>query len=152
MTVEEWAKKLDGREYGEETTKAENKQMADEGIIAVFGASDDLLEFRGAFYEEAGAGEGAEVRLGKTGEGKITMFSKGQLNELDEMEGMETFKEAFNSIIERMSIISAKWCPDNLETSWLIETEIPHKTFDVMEDGELYCRGIVFHVDNVPVI
>jgi hypothetical protein len=30
------------------------------------------------------------------------------------------------------------------DTSWSYETDIPHATFDVLEDGEVYCRGIVF--------
>ena len=28
--------------------------------------------------------------------------------------------------------------------AWTYMTDIPHATFDVMDDGELYCRGIVF--------
>ena len=33
--------------------------------------------------------------------------------------------------------------------SWSYLTDIPHKTFDIMEDGEIYCRGIVFSLDDL---
>ncbi len=29
---------------------------------------------------------------------------------------------------------------------WTFETDIPHETFDIYEDGELYCKGIVFNL------
>lgn len=33
--------------------------------------------------------------------------------------------------------------------TWAYVTEIPHETFMVYEDGESYCRGIVFSIDDV---
>lgn len=38
--------------------------------------------------------------------------------------------------------IDAVWCDG--EYSWTYKTNIPHATFDIYEDGEKYCRGIVF--------
>lgn len=32
---------------------------------------------------------------------------------------------------------------------WTYETDIPHETFVIYNDGEPYCRGIVFSVDDV---
>jgi len=29
------------------------------------------------------------------------------------------------------------------------ETDIPHETFDIYEDGEKFCRGIVFSIDSL---
>jgi hypothetical protein len=37
--------------------------------------------------------------------------------------------------------IKALW--DTEGYSWVYETEMPHASFDIMEDGETYCRGIV---------
>jgi len=152
MTIKEWAEKLDGREYGEETAKDERKQMADDGIVAVFGCSDDLVEYQGALDGEFGAWEGAETRLGKTSEGKISVITEGEQEKIDGENEMENIKILVSPIIKRMVLIKALWCPDTLETSWLIETDIPHETFDIMEDGELFCRGIVFHVGSIPVV
>jgi hypothetical protein len=38
--------------------------------------------------------------------------------------------------------IDAVWCEG--EYSWTYKTNIPHATFDIWEDGEKYCKGIVF--------
>lgn len=38
--------------------------------------------------------------------------------------------------------IDAVWCDG--EYSWTYKTNIPHATFDIYEDGEKYCKGIVF--------
>ena len=38
--------------------------------------------------------------------------------------------------------IDAQWCEG--EADWTYETNIPHATFDIYDDGETYCRGIVF--------
>lgn len=46
--VKKWAEKLDGRKYGNELTRDEEKKLKDLGLVVVFGASDDLCEFRGA--------------------------------------------------------------------------------------------------------
>lgn len=35
------------------------------------------------------------------------------------------------------------------EITWTYATEIPHETFMIYEDGEPYCRGIVFSIDNL---
>ena len=39
--------------------------------------------------------------------------------------------------------IDAYWCPKELDCSWAYKSSVPASTFDIMEDGELYCRGIV---------
>lgn len=38
--------------------------------------------------------------------------------------------------------LRAVWCPEN-GSSWGYETDLPHATFNIYEDGELYCVGIV---------
>lgn len=38
--------------------------------------------------------------------------------------------------------IDAEWCKGDF--CWTYSTNIPHATFDIYEDGEKYCRGIVF--------
>ena len=154
MNLKEWAEKLNGREIGDEVTSAEAKQMADEGVIVAFGASDDLLEFRGALYEECGAYEGTEGNIFKNKDGEIKLINERFFNELDDLDDNlhDLIIDLVEKQIESMPIIKATWCPKELKTSWLIETSIPHETFDIYEDGELYCRGIVFHADNVPTV
>lgn len=43
--------------------------------------------------------------------------------------------------------VKINWCKDGY--SWTYDTDIPHECFDVYEDGEKYCRGIVFSISDV---
>ncbi len=52
MTLKEFAKMLNGREYGNEITKAEEQLAKKLGFAVVFGSSDDLMELRGAIDDE----------------------------------------------------------------------------------------------------
>ena len=63
MTIKEWAGLLDGREYVREMTRAEELQAKEDRVVIVFGASDDLCEFRGAVYDEVGCNDGGVVNL-----------------------------------------------------------------------------------------
>jgi len=35
------------------------------------------------------------------------------------------------------------------EYFWTIDTNIPHETFDILADGEKYCKGIVFSLNDI---
>lgn len=140
MNVEELAKKLNGCEYRDEVSTEVAKEAKECGLAIVFGASDDLMEFRGAIYEELGTYDGGSAFV--TENGLVE-------NECEEGEDCPYFKKE----LEKAQEIIAEWCPrdgeGNTYASWLMKTEIPHKTFDVMEDGELYCRGLVFSLSDV---
>lgn len=80
------------------------------GLVVVFGASDDLCEIRGAEDDEIDCFDGGEATIAG---------AKVKIN----------------------------WCKDGY--SWTYDTDIPHECFDVYEDGEKYCRGIVFSISDV---
>jgi hypothetical protein len=61
VTPEEAAAELDANQYGNEGSKDLFARMKAAGLVAVFGASDDLMEFRGAIYDEAGCYDGGTV-------------------------------------------------------------------------------------------
>lgn len=44
--------------------------------------------------------------------------------------------------------IFAHWCPSKMDCSWAYETDIPHESFRIYEDGELYCVGIVCDINK----
>jgi len=124
MTKEQLAEKLNGREYGEEITRDEAAQAKEHGLVVVYGTSDDLMEFYGAIHDEKDCWGGGTVYFDEEGQDDCPYIAKA-------IEGYKT--------------IEAKWCaPDS--PSWTYETDIPHATFDIMEDGEVYCRGIVFEI------
>jgi hypothetical protein len=134
VTKEELAGHLHGREYTNEITKAEEQLAFDSGLLVVFGASDDVCEIRGAIHDET--------------YGPFTVSATGEL--LNEPEdGDETDILAKFGVLEevkrRLSLgirVEPEWCkgPDY---SWTYSTNAPCATFEIRDDGELYCLGIV---------
>lgn len=133
MTRDEAAKALNGSEYGEEGSKDLFDQMKEAGLVAVFGASDDLMEFRGAINDEVGCYDGGTAHL--TGHGLLEAKCDNE------------YCPHEKHIRKDAARIDAKW--DQNGFSWQYETAIPHSTFIVMEDGEPYCEGIVFALADV---
>lgn len=132
MTLKEFAQMLDGRKYEFLQFTAEEIHMAKEnGFVIVRGASDDLMEFEGAIYDEAGCFEGGTVYFNRSG----VIFSE---------DGEQP---------ENCSQITALWFEGKDENGtqaiWSYKTDIPHETLKIWEDGDLYCIGIVFSIEDV---
>lgn len=134
MTKEELAALLTGREYRSEITKQEAAQAKADGLVVVYGASDDLMEFDGAIHDELGAYNGTTAHL--TNQGLLT-------NDCDHDECPH-----YEKLKNQAATIAAGWCEED-GYSWTFSTEIPHATFEIVEDGEPYCRGIVFALADV---
>ncbi|MFL7901597.1 hypothetical protein ACJ41P_10720 [Azospirillum argentinense] len=130
ITMKEAAAALDGNEYAKEGSKELFAQMNAAGLVAVFGASDDLMEFRGAENNEISAYEGATAYFNKYG--------------MLENDCRNADCPHFEKLKAKASTVKAIWCPEGLETSWLIATSLPHERFKIMEDGDVYCAGLVF--------
>ncbi|WP_257541108.1 hypothetical protein [Sphingobium sp. CFD-1] len=135
MTKEEAAAALDGCEYGEEGSKDLFAQMKADGLVAVFGASDDLMEFRGAIDDEVGCYGGGTAYLTRA----------GLLNRICDNDDCPHERDR-EKVAPR---IEAIWC-DTEAYSWTYKTDIPHVAFDVVEGADRYCRGIVFALSDVP--
>lgn len=107
----------------------------------MFGASDDLVEFRGAIDDELGACEGTEALISK--DGKFLPHDIEDHEEWLEEHGLlADFKARFpNKVVATRSGVDGP--------SWRITTDIPHATFMIMEDGEEYCQGIVFNLSDL---
>lgn len=123
LTRDEAAARINGREYLQEITKGLAAEMKASGLVAIFGSSDDLLEFAGAISEEVGAYSGALVHISP----------KGNVIPDD-----SDIPESVGSIW-----VEATRSPNGIEASWLITSEAAGSPFDIMEDGELFCRGLV---------
>lgn len=139
MTPQEFAAKLDGRDEGEEIRKKEIQEAANLGLVVVYGSSDDLMEFRGYINDEVGAYEGAVARIDKN----------GVIPEWDDVDHDDIDKcRKFFELEKSGRQIEAIWDCDGY--LWIYKTDIPHATFDIMDaernDGEKYCRGIVFSI------
>jgi hypothetical protein len=142
LTKEALAARLNGREYGKEITKAEGAEAKAAGLIVAFGYSDDNLELRGAMDDEVSAYDLCEI--GVTAGLIIVPKDDHDIDDPDELirKGWTPPKAVFT--------IKAEWCPDDLETSWRITSSLPYASFDVMEDGALFCRGIVIDTKDIP--
>lgn len=111
ITATEAAQALDGRQYRDEGSRAFFAGLRDAGLVAVFGASDDIMMMDGAIHNEF-YGKTFVSACGSTG-------------------------DAGTWCVEPL------WCVED-GISWTYKTNIPHEIFEILEEEEIYCRGIVF--------
>lgn len=138
MNIKEWAEKLNNIEYPADEIWDMRKELENDGVVVVYGASDDLIEIEGAIIDEYPAY--VEETYYWSGNGFI---SNDRINEfLDYID--DEYREFYPLF------------RNNKEQSWIrtkpgkdcqfeYETNIPCEWFNVMEDGELYCKGFVFN-------
>jgi hypothetical protein len=138
LTKEQLAETLNGNEYGNEITKEQEQQAKENGLVVVFGYSNDNMELRGALNDEFGCDEGGEIKFTKEGK---------KIDE-DDMEVLEKY-----NVVPKLNTIEAVWDEPFDETdercSFQYKTDIPHSKFKIMEDEELYCVGIVFNISDL---
>ena len=140
MTPKELADALNGVEYSTVALLHGDllMQLAKEaGLVIAYGYSDDLLEFDGAIYDEAGALDTVLIDA----EGLLPSFEAASEDE-----------EACRRYFERKPkarAIEAVWDGDADGYAWTLKTTIPHETFAIMEDGGGFSRGIVFALDDL---
>lgn len=135
LTKEELAEMLNGRQYTEEITRQEAEQAKESGLVVVYGASDDLCEFEGAIQEEMGAWEGTDLFVDKDG-----VMKQCENNYCDGDCGL-------CQRLESARHLQVFW--DSEGYSWAYATDIPHATFEIFEDENKYCRGIVFDIKDL---
>ena len=136
MTTKELAELLNGREYGDEMTRGEEFEARKSGLVVVFGYSDDGVEFRGAINDEASCFDGGTCYITKNG--LLTGPDCGNHE-----------CEYFRETLKAAKPIEAVWCARDSDATWTYKTEIPHETFNIYEDGDLYCVGMVFSMEDV---
>lgn len=138
MTAKELAEMLCGREIGNETTPREERNAKDAGLVVVYGYSDDDVEFRGAIDAEIGAYEDTTIYITKDG-----------LLEEPACDNAESCTcPYFEAAKKAAKTITAIW-RDSEGPSRVFSTDIPHETFTIMEDGEPWCIGIVFSMEDL---
>jgi hypothetical protein len=134
ITEKGLAEMLNGRERNQELSNSDKKIACGNRLVVVYGASDDLCEFEGAISDEIGCYEGGEIYFTK--EGKFP--NKDELNILKE------YIVDFN-----INHIKAVFAPKDSNATWIYETNIPHSIFNIYDEGDLFCIGIVFSKNNL---
>ncbi|MBT2295712.1 hypothetical protein [Pseudomonas fluorescens] len=102
------------------------------GLVIVYGASDDLMKFEGAACEEISCYDG----------GTALVDAQGVLPDRDSIDDDDELQRYFKRKAKAKPI-EALWCKEP-GYSWTYKTDIPHATFEVLDDVDRYCRGIVF--------
>jgi len=133
MNASEWASLLNGREYGSEMTREEKRKAKSDGVLIFYGYSDDNVEIRGVADEEVSAYDGTTIKL----------LSNGSVMEDHDCDCEYCGYKKVASVA-----VHADWCQID-GYSWTFRTDVPHSTFDIMEDGEKFCRGIVLDVASI---
>ena len=137
MENKELAGLLNGMQYGDRIDPKILKLANDYGFVIIFGYSDCLMEIRGVISDEISCYGGGEVYfLG----GVILNYPCE-----DEYPECPYVKKCQKDAVKVEAIFDAE------EYTWIYKTEIPHAAFEVMEDGEKYCRGIVFKVEDIQI-
>lgn len=136
MNATELATKLNGMKYPLRIPLELLKEAKESGLLVVYGESDDLMEFDGAFRDEADVYDG----------GTVMVYKEGILGDRDERDTDDQLKQWLDNK-SASKPIEAVW--DNGEYSWSYETDISHETFDILKDNEKYCRGLVISIADI---
>jgi hypothetical protein len=126
MDIQEAAAALDGNQYGSEGSAELFASLKESGLVAVFGQSDDIMALRGAANDELY-------------DDTAYFTPDGLLHNECEDDRCPHFEK----LKRRASPVTAIW-DDGSGYSWRYRTDIPHATFVIKEDEDLYCEGIVF--------
>ncbi len=135
MTKDTLAAQLHGQQYPIRIPQSLAAEAKAAGLVIVFGASDDLMEFRGAIHEELDAYEGRETLL----------TTEGLFEELTCE--CRYYRAAKARAEQDGASLRAVWDAEGY--SWIYDTTIPHAPFDILEGDDTYCRGIVFALADV---
>ena len=137
-TKEELAALLHGREYRNEISAEEEVAAKAAGLVVVFGASDDLAEISGAISDEAGCG-GESDQIIMDAKGEIPSFYVAKDDWRTQADAMDWFERKKKSFI-----LDARWGHGGYSHHFGVS--LPYAAFDIMDDNEKYCRGIVFEL------
>ena len=120
MNKKEWVEKLNNIEYPADEIWDMRKELENDGIVAVYGASDDLIEIEGAIQDE----------------GDCYKDRRFYLNE----DGLTDKSEYYIKVTH----------PKNGTVQFEYDTNIPNvEWFNVVEDENLYCKGFLFNKNDL---
>ena len=116
------ASRLDGMSYRDAFPERVTKTaLKADGLIVVIGASDDIMEIHGAINDEY---SGLDSHI---------ILASGEIIPKYDHDGKQIVAGR----------LKPKWCKSGNPVGWSYKTDIPHATFRVLEDDEIYCIGLV---------
>lgn len=138
VTKETIAKQLHGMEYGTRIPRSITKAAKEANLLIVHGASDDLIQFFGVWEDEVGARD-------KT---VVTFDEQGFVPAFDSVHGK--WRDAEDALAWAHRCRRA--CEIHVHfgaSGWTYSTSFPVARFDIVEDNAVYCRGMVFGLQDV---
>lgn len=144
MTPKELADALNGVEYSTVALLHGDLLMQrakKAGLVIAYGYSDDLLEFDGAIYDEFGC----------CGGGTALVDADGLLPEFESASEDEDACRRYFERKPKARAIEAVWNDGGEDgcCSWILNTDIQHESFMIVEEGEPFSRGIVFSLSSI---
>lgn len=129
---------VDKQQYPFRMQENEITELELHGIVVAYGQSDDGFVLSGAINEHCYIYNDKQV---------VTIDNKGIVHpyhsNMPESEAQE-YSSRKNGQVKEITAFF-----DKGEYTWQYETDIPHVTFDIMEDDEKYCRGIIFDISDI---
>ena len=133
MDLKEFAAKLDGGEMGMEVSEEIRQIARINDIVIIYGDSDDLMIIDGSIEDEAYCYDGGVIHISTTG--------------IPQNKCYDADCPYYAESLSKYKTVDAIWDKDVYP--WTYKTDIPHETFEIFEDGEKFCRGIVFYRSNL---
>jgi hypothetical protein len=157
FTKEMLAAKLNKRQCGNELTTEEEQLAADNNLVVIFGASDDLIELRGAIYNEFYIGD--QILITKEG------LLKSECPCADRDDVCPYFEEIRDDRVNNKTVVEVKayWDGEHVSFDYFQSIGMPNwcficeglnvgeATFDIFDNDTYYCRGIVIDLDELPL-
>ena len=133
--LEKWVRKISCREYREELTKEEEEELKKDGLVLVFGASDDLCEVRGAISDEI------SCYLDKT-----VVY----VEEIDGFVSEDYYKNNPHELI-KIDLSKRPYLDINSKDGFWrydISKNVLNLEFSILEDEKIYCVGKIFFKED----
>jgi hypothetical protein len=108
------------------------------GAAIIYGYSDDAVMVEGVINDQGSAYDSNTLWLDREGFLPINEDLTLQDDEPATVEECRKIVKRFDSSVK----VRAIWQDSGI--AWTYEFEGDHRTFDILEDGEVWCRGIVF--------
>jgi hypothetical protein len=129
VTAAEWAARLNGREVGSEFRDGEAFGASVDDVLILNVAEGDLVELSGLFTAELWAYTGCEFYLTEHGP-------------IEDGHECDCPYCGYASAVGAGVKVNAVWSDDG-SPCWRFTLDVPHSTFEIMEGGEVFCRGVV---------
>jgi tRNA G10 N-methylase Trm11 len=140
MNAKELAEKCNGVDINNFPTEEIEQLAKDNGLVIIYGASDDLMELCGSIDDEFGCYDGGTALIDK----------QGLVPDWDEISEDEEEAKKYFERKKTCKEITSIWCSGDYD--WMYKTEMPHETFVLTDDNnetKTYCQGIIFSINDL---